>query len=202
MEHIDAILYINLAHRTDRNEHILAEIATFCSDASKIHRIDAVLHKQGAIGCGQSHVKVLRYAQSHPEWKYVLILEDDFTCKPGVDMNHMIQLLYNTAEFDVGLLSHNELICNPTSHDHIKKVIQSMTTSSYIIKQEYISLLLQNMLESVESMERDGIKHLNCIDTYWNTLQFTGNWYCIYPAIGYQYCSYSDIQMKVTDYGC
>ena len=90
----------------------------------------------------------------------------------------------------------------PTSHDHIKKVIQSMTASSYIIKQEYIPLLLQNMSESVESMERDGIKHLNCIDTYWNTLQFTGNWYCVYPAIGYQYSSYSDIQLKVTDYGC
>ena len=71
---------------------------------------------------------VLKMAKEN-DWKNVLILEDDFTCRPGIDMNHMIQLLYNTAEFDVGLLTHNELIHSPTSHDHIKKVIQSMTAS-------------------------------------------------------------------------
>jgi len=39
MYHIDAIIYINLEHRTDRNEHVLHEIHKLCTDDSKIHRI-------------------------------------------------------------------------------------------------------------------------------------------------------------------
>jgi hypothetical protein len=202
MEHIDAVLYINLSHRTDRNEHILAELERIHIDPNKIHRIDAILNEKGEIGCGLSHIKALQYAESHPEWKYVFIVEDDFTCKPNIDFNHMIQLLYNTALFDVGLLSHNELHCIDTPHNQIKKVISSMTASSYIIKKEYIPLLIQNMTEAVTAMQLYGIKHETCIDIYWNTLQQSGNWYCVYPAIGYQYSSYSDIQHKDTNYGC
>ena len=81
MEHIDAILYINLEHRTDRNEHILGEIHKICKDYSKIHRIDAIKRDPGALGCGLSHIKALEFALEHPEWKNILILEDDFTFK-------------------------------------------------------------------------------------------------------------------------
>ena len=42
MNHIDAILYINLSYRVDRNEHILQELSKLCQDQSKIHRIDAI----------------------------------------------------------------------------------------------------------------------------------------------------------------
>jgi len=78
MEYIDAILYINLEHRKDRNEHILNEIHKICTDNSKIHRIDAIKNDNGALGCGLSHIKALEYAVKN-EWKTVLILEDDFT---------------------------------------------------------------------------------------------------------------------------
>ena len=46
MDHIDAILYINLEYRKDRNEHILNEIHKICTDDSKIHRIDAIKTKE------------------------------------------------------------------------------------------------------------------------------------------------------------
>jgi GR25 family glycosyltransferase involved in LPS biosynthesis len=205
MQHIDAILYINLVHRTDRNEHMLVELKKLCNDSSKIHRIDAIKHDRGAIGCGLSHIKALQYAQSHPEWNSVLILEDDFTCKP--DMNHdtLITLLYETAPtFDVGLLTTNpaELKYENTVHESIKKVLFSQTASAYIIKQYYIPNLIENMMNAVQSMQIYGIKHENCIDIHWGVLQSKDNWYCIYPAIGYQYASYSDIQNTNTNYGC
>ena len=38
---LDAILYINLAHRTDRKEHILHEIHKMTNE--NIHRIDAII---------------------------------------------------------------------------------------------------------------------------------------------------------------
>jgi len=203
MDHIGAILYINLAHRTDRNEHILKELHAFC-DPTRVHRIDAVLDPNGAIGCAKSHIKALQYAQSHPEWRHVLIVEDDFTVAQGVDVNRLIQLLYNTAEFDIGLLTHNTPLMQhtPTSHESIKRVQYSQTASAYIIRQEYISTLIQNITEAVESMERHGVCHENSFDIYWNRLTATGAWYCVYPAVGYQCESYSDIQKHVTNYGC
>lgn len=203
MENIDAILYINLEGRGDRKLHILNELSKICDD-SKIHRIDAIRTQNGAIGCGLSHIKALTYAHEHPEWKSVLIVEDDFTLKSQIDFNSMIQLLYETTEFDVGLPSYNhfELKYMNTSHDNIKKVLYSQTTSSYIIKQSYIPTLIQNMLEAVQSMQHHGVKHENSIDIYWNNLVKTGEWYCIFPAIGYQYHNYSDIQHTVTNYGC
>jgi glycosyl transferase family 25 len=203
MQHIDAILYINLEHRADRKLHVLEELYKLCKDSSKIHRIDAIYHEKGAIGCGLSHIKALTYAQIHPEWKSVLIVEDDFTFKSDIDIHKAISDLY-VCEFDIGLPSYNhyELKYADTVYPTIKKVLFSQTASAYIIKQHYVPNLIQNMTEAVESMQLHGIRHENCIDIYWKKLIQMDKWYCIFPAIGYQYNSYSDIQHAVVEYGC
>ena len=199
MDYIDAILYINLAHRTDRKKHILDEIHKLCTDDSKIHRIDAIKRENGAFGCGLSHIKALEYALEH-EWKTVLMLEDDFTCKP-VSMNDHISLLFE-YDFDVGLLSHNALRYSDTDNDFVKRAIYAQTTSAYIIKRDYIPVLLQNMKEGMNDMEKNGRRHENCIDIYWTSLQLKDKWYALYPAIGYQYGNHSDIENRFCEYGC
>ena len=61
IECIDAILYINLEHRPDRNEHCLNEIRKIDPLLTKTHRIDAVCNKSnGALGCTLSHIKALQ----------------------------------------------------------------------------------------------------------------------------------------------
>lgn len=202
MEKIDAILYINLAYRTDRNAHILHEINKLCTDQSKIHRIDAIKNDIGILGCGLSHIKALEYALSN-QWETVLILEDDFTFRVD-DVNYIndkIMLLFEN-DFDVGLLSHNYLRCTDTNNDNVKKVIYSQTASSYIIKKNYIPVLLQNMHEGVHDMITNGKKSSNCIDIHWAILQPLHNWYTLYPAIGYQYGNYSDIENDFRSYDC
>ena len=194
---IDAILYINLAHRTDRKEHILHEIHKMTNE--NIHRIDAIKRDNGALGCTLSHIKALEYILEH-EWKTVLILEDDFTFK-GVSINDYISLLFK-YDFDVGLLSHNELKYSDTDNDFVKRVIYAQTTSAYIIKRDYIPVLLQNMKEGMNDMEKNGRRHENCIDIYWTSLQLKDKWYALYPAIGYQYGNHSDIENRFCEYGC
>lgn len=204
MQHIDAILYINLAHRIDRNEHIIQEINKLCTDSLKIHRIDAIKHNEGALGCGLSHIKTLEYILEHPEWKTVLILEDDFTFKSTTIEKTINELFLTFPYMDVGLLSYNhtELKCTDTIHPLFKKITYSQTTSSYIIRQSYIPKLLQNMKESTEDIKKNGKRHENCIDIYWTKLQPEANWIAVYPAIGYQYDNYSDIENRITTYGC
>lgn len=205
MESIDAILYINLAHRTDRKDHILLELQKWGVDSSKIHRIDAVHRTPGALGCGLSHIKALTEAFSHSEWNTVLILEDDFTFRPDSEMNNNIKQLCTTHSFfDVGLLSYNPEFVKykDTTIPSIKKILYSQTTSSYLIRRHYIPTLLQNMKAATYDMERFGKRHENCIDIHWTKLQPCGHWYGIFPAIGYQYDNYSDIENRVTSYGC
>lgn len=205
MESIDAILYINLAHRTDRKDHILFELQKWGVDSSKIHRIDAVHRTPGALGCGLSHIKALTEAFSHSEWNTVLILEDDFTFRPDSEINNKIELLCTSHSFfDVGLLSYNTEFVKYKDTDipSIKKILYSQTTSSYLIRRHYIPTLLQNMKAATYDMERFGKRHENCIDIHWTKLQSMGHWYGIFPAIGYQYDNYSDIEHRVTSYGC
>ena len=202
MQNIDAVLYINLPHRTDRNEHILEELKKLCINKDKIHRINGIHMSPGQIGCGLSHIKALEYAKSFPEWKYILIFEDDFTFKDNINIDEYIQLLYDTDQFDMGLLSHNKLVYTNTKYEQIKKVKSSLSTSSYIIKKEYIPILLQNFLESIRNMQSSGVRHQNCIDVHWQIIQENAKWYCIYPSIGYQYKNFSDITRRIEDYKC
>jgi len=199
---VDAVLYINLAHRTDRKEHLLQELDKWGIPSSMIHRIDAIQRTPGALGCGLSHITALRYAISHPEWKTILILEDDFTFRTH-HINDSLQSLLSLP-FDVGLLSYNTeyIKYEDTIHHSIKKVIYSQTTSSYLICSHYLPTLLQNMLEATYDMERYGKTHENCIDIYWTRLQPGDRWLALFPAIGYQYDNYSDIEQRVTSYGC
>ncbi len=207
MESIDAILYINLAHRKDRKEHILLELQKWGVDSSKIHRVDAVHRTPGALGCGLSHIKALTEAFSHSEWNTVLVLEDDFTfhSNSSSEINDKIKhLITSQPVFDIGLLSYNSdyIKYTDTTSPSIKKVVYSQTTSSYIIRRHYIPTLVQNMKGAMYDMERFGKRHENCIDIHWTRLQPNGRWYAIFPAIGYQYENYSDIENRVTYYGC
>ena len=77
MEKVDQIYYINLEHRTDRKEHIENEIKKIDPNLKKTTRIEAIKHKQGGIGCGMSHIKVLEDA-IEKNYHNIIVLEDDF----------------------------------------------------------------------------------------------------------------------------
>ena len=207
MSNIDAILYINLAHRVDRKEHVLHEINKLGKDASCIHHIDAVKRSEGALGCSLSHIKALHYALEHPEWKTVLILEDDFTFYSNHtdEIVKAIDELCNHSAFDVCQLSYNPIgkfVDTTPPHLHIKKIIKAQTSSGYIITRTYIPTLLQNIIESSNDMQARGRYHSNCLDIYCGCLQSRDNWLCTIPAIGYQYANYSDIEQGYRAYGC
>jgi len=58
---IDAVIYINLDSRKDRNDEILNEIRNIGIHESKIHRLSAVKRTWGALGCALSHEAVLNF---------------------------------------------------------------------------------------------------------------------------------------------
>lgn len=210
MDRIDAVLYINLEHRMDRKEHLLAELRRVGWPEDKIHRVDAVRHANGALGCGLSHIRCMELVQAHPEWQHVLVLEDDFTFRSNSSDNirwalHEIMTHHSTQDADMRLLSYNPNYFKKEvvqEAPFLCRVLYSQTTSSYIIAQHYVPTLLQNFRESTDDMVANGRRHENCIDIHWSLLQPKDRWYAIQPAIGYQYTNYSDIEGGVTAYDC
>jgi GR25 family glycosyltransferase involved in LPS biosynthesis len=208
MDNIDAILYINLAHRTDRKEHITNELKKICNDETKIHRIEAIYKPElGALGCSMSHLKTLNYILEHENWNNCLILEDDFTFKSDniEENNNLINTFFKDfPDYECCVLSYNPWNARfeNTHIDNIKKTHYSQTTSSYLINRKFIPKLISNFKESILDLITNGNKCYNCLDIHWTHLQPSSNWYMFVPAIGFQIDSYSDIERKFVAYRC
>jgi glycosyl transferase family 25 len=206
MEYIDAVFYINLASRPDRNDHLLDEVQKVC-DTAKVQRIDAVKNKNGALGCTLSHIKTLETFLENTEWNTCMIFEDDFTFRSS-DREHNNTLLrsvfQNFPDWDCCMLSagvHGLKVWS-TPHTQIKKVLSAQTSSGYCVTRKFAPSLLANLKESRDSIIKIGKVPANCLDQYWKKIQPHCNWYLIYPTLGYQYGNYSDIEQGFANYGC
>lgn len=69
---------INLKHRSDRKQEILSALKH--TSTFNIHFFEAVKFQKGWIGCGLSHLYLIRYAQIM-NLPYIIVAEDDFLFK-------------------------------------------------------------------------------------------------------------------------
>ena len=208
LEYIDTILYINLEHRKDRNEHCINEIKKIDPMLSRTHRIYAIYDNEiGARGCLASHIKALEHFVENIECQTALILEDDFTFTSNDNkyINELVSYLFNKVnDFDVILLSYgiNDFNIENTSDNNIKKVISSQTASGYIVTRKYVNKLLNNFKQSYDNMKEFGYKPEWCSDQTWKQLMPNDNWYTYTNRIGVQYDNYSDIEKRIVSYNC
>lgn len=200
---IDGVLYINLAHRSDRKTHIEKELKKLSSICNNIERVDAIKHKNGAKGCGMSHIKALEYAKRN-KWHNVLIVEDDLLFKNGnlvKNVNNSLNNLNN--KFDILMFSGNVLKQNNINKNNLAKPINVQTTSCYLVNNHYYDKLINVFKESVQNL-KDTKEHSNshkwAIDRNWFKLQEKDNWYIFNPTIAYQMEDYSDIENKKVNY--
>ena len=209
MEKIDKIYYINLEERKDRREHILGEIKKMEFELKKVKRLDAIKHKQGGIGCGLSHIKVLEDAIEN-NYKNIIILEDDF--KFLVEREEFEEYLkflfnydfdYNTCMLTRYIVEHKKL------NDKISEVIYGKTVSGIIVNNKFFEDLKENFQESVNEMMKGCMDNPHgysgnnnfAIDENWKKLQGIGKkFYTFNKPLGTQIPSYSNIVNQVVDY--
>ena len=210
MDKIDIIYYINLAHRTDRDQSIKGQLLNHAHiDADKIHRIDAI-HEPllGALGCSLSHIKAVEEFLKTPDSvRTCLILEDDFVFNmPIEDVNKLLNEFWKVMgdDYDVLMLGCNPMADTPiTDYPFIHKISEAWTTSGYCVNKTFAYKLLENMKEGAALLEAAGKPtHEYCLDIYFKHLQNQYNWYTLYPRIGRQAASYSDIEGKFVNYSC
>lgn len=192
---VDHVVYINLDHRTDRWEQIIAELAPYFPP-EKVTRFSAIRHDNGALGCTLSHIAVLEMAKA-VGWKNVLVLEDDAMWK-----TEQFEEAYATLE-RLAVNSYDVIMLSSTCarwYIGSLKLITAQTASAYLVNSAYYDTLLTNFRESRDLFEvsNDGPKHAH--DQYWKRLQSKDNWFVVIPSLMQQRPGYSDIERKVVDY--
>lgn len=196
MNKIEKIVYINLKKREDRNEQIKNELKNF-----DYTRFEGIEHTSGIIGCGLSHLSVLKMAKEC-KWKNILIFEDDFMflVSPEEFEKQLDQFFNSKIDYNVLMLSYNlqqGSLCN----DFLGKVIEAQTTSGYLIHEKYYDTLIKCWEEGLELLIQTG-QHWNyALDQYWKKLQHD-NWYYFLTRIGKQRDGYSDNSCMFVSYDC
>jgi GR25 family glycosyltransferase involved in LPS biosynthesis len=199
-QNIDKIFYINLDKRTDRRYEIEQELKKM---ELPYERFPAIHNSNGIVGCGYSHLAVLKLARDRG-YKNVLIFEDDFTFlveKPELEM-YLEKVFNSFNEFDVCFLSYG---CNNFQdiprNAFIKRVLDAQTASGYIVNEKYYSKLIDLYEICIPLLEETG-QHWNYAnDMCWKPLQKQDMWVCFDKRLGKQRPSYSDNVGAFTDHG-
>ena len=201
---LDAVLYINLSHRQDRNNHIIQELERLNVHPSQIYKIEGEFDIfNGHRGCAKSHKKALQIAKDNM-WSNVLILEDDVIFIEDValissSIDHFFNNLKN--DWDVFFLAANVFSASKTKDHRIKRVLSAQCAHAYAVNQSYFDALIECFSQSIEEMKEDldfSDSILKAIDQRWKLLQPFDRWY-ITDVLGQQRRSYSDIEHKIKD---
>lgn len=199
MELFKHTLFINLASRKDRLEHVTSE---FNKMGINGQRVDAVKMASGAIGCTLSHIKCLEIAKEC-QYEQVFICEDDITfLNPELLKQNITKFYENkTINWDVLIVSGNN--CPPFQKitDYCSRIFNCQTTTGYIVKQAMYDVLINNFKTGLSKLLKDPEnKREYAIDIYWKRLQTQYYWYIITPLTTIQYENYSDVEQQNVNY--
>jgi len=202
VDRIDAWLYINLRHRTDRRAHIEQQLRSINVSTDRVYRIEAVYDAVGLVGCATSHIAALRFAAAHLEWHRVAILEDDFTWDdPSRVGDALTSLFAECPDVHVFMCAMGREVRRlQPAEGGLHKVFQGVTASGYIVVSHYIPVLLRNLEEGLELLRATGQHELYALDRYFHKLQRAHRWRTTLPLLGFQMSGYSDIEGGAFDY--
>lgn len=200
----DAIIYINLSHRKDRDIAIQQELAHLNIPKQKIHRIEGAFDIfNGHRGCATSHISALTLALQN-SWQRVLILEDDahFPYSKTSTEAHLEAAFTALPSFwNVLLLGGNILVARETPFAPLKQVLYAQSCHAYAPHPTYIPILKTCFEKSLELMQGDSDyfesqQKKHSIDHQWKSLQTKDHWF-VGKILAQQRCSFSDITHTV-----
>jgi len=206
MDKIDVLYYINLDYRTDRKLEFLNWVEESKFPEKKIERIQAVATPgRGHVGCLLSHIKVLDtfLESSH---KICMLFEDDYQpLKVEEFWSDIGRIFDSSVDFDIVMLSYNELKSDETEIPFLHKVSHSFTASGLLITRDFAKILNDLWKKSaillLKEEEKTGrMCETYKTDVYWMELMPISKWFCYYPRLGIQRPSFSDLQLQYTSY--
>jgi len=204
---------INLPHRSDRREDCRGELSKIGLQTSDDIFFAAKCEPDlGALGCALSHAKVLADFLFCSDKPFALVLEDDFSIRDAPTfLNTIGQFCNQDFLWDVFLLGHNSAIpIEPTHFENAVRVVNSQTTSGYLVGRVYAIKLIDNFFRSAELLRRYQYlpepnktiaKSLFSCDILWKELQIKDRFVVPLPSLITQRASYSDVEKREVNYG-
>lgn len=191
---VDHVVYINLDHRTDRREQIIATLAPYFPP-EKVTRFSAIKKENGALGCTASHIAVLEMAKEKG-WKNVLVLEDDARWTDTFDEGLATLTRLAQSEYNAIVLGGH----NTRWHEDTLRLIRTFGTEATLVNSNYYDTLLRNYRESRALLETSNQPWVHGMDVYLNRLFATDMWFVVVPGLMKQEVGYSDIRREVITY--
>lgn len=185
-DHIDHVIYINLAHRTDRKSSIEKVLSIF--NQGKVTRLEAHKHNRGHVGCSKSHVAALEMA-IQKGWKNVLIVEDDMDWNK-VEKSYPVFERLVAQPYDVIMLGSTY----PRYDKDSLKLHFAYSMVAYLVNKNYYQTLLNNFKEGSALLEKNpDTCSENCVDAHIKALVEKDAWYVVIPSLCYQRADHSNI---------
>lgn len=197
------IFYINLDRRTDRRAEIEAELASHGFDGAE--RFAAIPWAKGLVGCGYSHMAVLKEARRRG-LKNVLIFEDDFQFLVGADdVWKNLRAFFegpDAAAFDVLMLSYNLFASEPHS-DVVVRARDVQTASGYVVAAHMYDRLIELYEWAMPLLDSTWQHWIYANDQIWKRFQGgDGRWFAFKERLGRQRPSITDCGEGWADHGC
>ena len=189
-EYFDKIYCINLDERTDRWEQAQKEFIKL--GIVDVERFSAVRHEKGAIGCRESHLKIIKKVKELG-LRNVLIFEDDvLVLEEAINSVEKSLDELNTLEWDLfyfGATIDPNVGRLTKISDNLVKTNFAYTTHAYAVNGVIFDLIL-------DQAPLHGI-----IDVFYcRYIVPRGNSYIINPMLCIQQESYSDIEKHHSNY--
>jgi GR25 family glycosyltransferase involved in LPS biosynthesis len=156
----------------------------------------------GIVGCGYSHLAVLKAARSLG-LKNVLILEDDFEFLVSKSdfQKALSDFFALDIHYDVLMLSYNIQRAQPFN-GIVQRVYEAQTASGYIVNSAFYDRLIDLYETHIPLLEQTGMHWIHANDQIWKQLQGDASaWYAFNTRLGRQRASYSDNSLQFMDYG-
>jgi glycosyl transferase family 25 len=194
--YLQECFYINLDRRLDRRAEIEAE---FEKIGLSVERFPAIDKNPGIVGCGLSHLAVLKMAKERG-LKNVLIFEDDFQFLVSKEefWTQMEQLFMSGVQYDVVMLGYS-LEKKTEFNDLLYKVVEASTASAYLVNERFYDKLIELYENAIPLLIETGKHWVYANDQIWKSLQEKSNWFAFCTRIGKQRRSYSDLSLMVKE---
>lgn len=187
--------YINLEKREDRNNNTIKQLKKI--GIEKPNRFKAVETDVGIIGCGMSHLQVIKKAKEL-DWDYVVVFEDDIDIIEPRLLKIKVKSLMS-KKWDVLMLGGNNFKPFTVIDNDSIKVSKCFTTTAYIVRKHYYDTWIDNLQEGINKLIRSSDRQYS-LDLYNHSLQRNDNWLLLTPICIIQKRMYSDIENKKVDY--
>lgn len=194
---VGGAFYINLDHRTDRRAEFEGEMTRI---GLSCERFGATKRWPGIVGCGYSHLAVLKEARAR-QYESVLIFEDDFQFLVEPDAFWTLMESLKGVPYDVIMLGYNIQHSEPHSN-LLLRVMEAQTASAYLVHSRMYERLINLYEYAMPQLEQTGHHWIYANDQIWKSLQQTSEWFATKVRVGIQRPSYSDTGEKFTENGC